>query len=71
MRCSRYCAAVAQHKIPYRRLWRKLVLEASAKYLVGQLTSAAQTRTQVRTAFVQSPEFQGRVNAVIAAGCFP
>jgi len=40
-------------------------------YWVGQLTSAAQTRTQVRTAFVQSPEFQGRVNAVIAAGCFP
>ena len=43
-----YCAAVAQHKIPYRRLWRKLMLEASAKYFVGQVTSAIRKPKRVR-----------------------
>ena len=30
----------------------------------------ALTRVQVLQSFTQSPEFQGRVNAVIAAGCY-
>ena len=40
-------------------------------FWVNQINSAAMTRDQVRAAFVASPEFQARVNAVIAAGCSP
>jgi hypothetical protein len=39
------------------------------KFWIGQLDSGATTREQVRRAFVASPEFSARVNAVIAAGC--
>ncbi len=38
-------------------------------FWVSQIASGSQTRDQVRAAFLQSPEFQARVNAVIAAGC--
>jgi len=41
------------------------------QFWVGQLTSGAQTRDQVRLGFVGSPEFQNRLNQVIAAGCLP
>ncbi len=40
-------------------------------FWVGQITDGTQTREQVRQAFVASPEFSARVNAVIAAGTFP
>jgi hypothetical protein len=39
------------------------------QFWIARLSSAAMTREQVRRAFVASPEFQGRVQAVIAAGC--
>jgi hypothetical protein len=40
-------------------------------FWVDQIASGAQTRDQVRDAFLQSPEFKQRVNDVIAAGCKP
>jgi hypothetical protein len=39
------------------------------KFWIGQLDSGAQTREQVRQEFVQSTEFNTRVNNVINAGC--
>ena len=39
------------------------------QFFVSQLTSGAQTREQVRRVFVGSPEFQAKVNAIIAQGC--
>jgi hypothetical protein len=44
---------------------------AGVQYWIGQIDSGAQTRDQVRRSFVSSPEFQARVEAVIAAGCSP
>jgi hypothetical protein len=40
------------------------------QYWIGQLTSGARTRDEVRQAFLGSSEFQGRVNQVVAAGCY-
>jgi len=40
-------------------------------YWVSQLTSKVQSRDQLRKAFISSPEFTARVNAIIAAGCVP
>jgi len=40
-------------------------------FWVNQIATNAQTRDQVRAAFVPSAEFQARVSAVIAAGCLP
>lgn len=39
------------------------------RYWVDQLATAASTREALRQAFVQSPEFTRRVDAVIAQGC--
>jgi hypothetical protein len=44
---------------------------AGVQFWINQVASAAQTREQVRQAFVASPEFQGRVAAIIAQGCLP
>jgi hypothetical protein len=41
------------------------------QFWINLITSGAQTREQVRQQFVQSPEFQGRVQQIIAAGCLP
>jgi hypothetical protein len=41
------------------------------QFWLGQINTAAQTRDQVRQAFLPSTEFQNRANAVIAAGCLP
>jgi hypothetical protein len=41
------------------------------QFWIGQVATAAQTREQVRKAFVASPEFSARVAAVIAQGCLP
>lgn len=40
-------------------------------YWINQLDSGAMTRSQLRQAFLASPEFSGRVNAIIAQGCLP
>jgi serralysin len=42
---------------------------AGVQYWISQITTGAQTREQVRQQFVASPEFSGRVAAVIAQGC--
>jgi hypothetical protein len=39
------------------------------QFWINQVTTGAQTREQVRQAFVASPEFQTRVAAIIAQGC--
>jgi hypothetical protein len=39
------------------------------QFWIGEITTAARTRENVRQAFVASPEFQARVAAVIAQGC--
>ena len=44
---------------------------AGVRFWIGALDRGASTREQVRQAFVASPEFQARVQAVIAAGCQP
>ena len=44
---------------------------AGVQFWIGQVASGAQTREQVRRQFVASPEFQGRVAAIIAQGCLP
>jgi hypothetical protein len=41
------------------------------QFWINLITSGAQTREQVRQQFVASPEFQGRVQQIIAAGCLP
>ncbi len=42
---------------------------AGVRYWIGQLDSGARTRENVRQAFVQTPEFQRRVQAMIDQGC--
>ncbi len=42
---------------------------AGFNYWVGQVQSGAQTRDQLRRAFLSSPEFAARVQAIIAQGC--
>jgi alpha-tubulin suppressor-like RCC1 family protein/predicted thioesterase len=41
------------------------------QYWIGSIACGALTREQVRQQFVQSPEFQARVQQIIAAGCLP
>ena len=38
-------------------------------YWINELNTGARTRNQVRQAFITTPEFAGRVNAIIAQGC--
>lgn len=38
-------------------------------YWINELQTGARTREEVRRAFVASPEFTGRVNAILAQGC--
>ena len=40
-------------------------------YWINQITTGARSRDQVRQAFLGSPEFQGRVAAIVAQGCLP
>jgi len=39
------------------------------QFWIGKLNGAAMTRDQVRQQFRASPEFGGRVNAIVSAGC--
>ena len=41
------------------------------QFWINQLDSGAQTRDQVRGAFLGSPEFSNRVNTVVQEGCSP
>jgi hypothetical protein len=43
---------------------------AGVNFWINQLTSAAENREQLRKDFINTPEFNGRVNAIIAQGCF-
>ena len=42
---------------------------AGVQYWINQLNARTMTRDQVRQQFEASPEFTGKVNAVVAAGC--
>jgi len=53
----------------YNAFLRRGAEPSGYNFWVSQITSGAQTRDQVRTAFVNSAEFQQRVQAVVAAGC--
>ena len=55
----------------YNAFMRRGPEETGYHFWIDQLNSGAQTLEQVRTQFVQSPEFQARVNAAVAAGCLP
>ncbi len=41
------------------------------QYWINQLDTTSRTRNEVRQVFIQSPEFNGRVQAVVAQGCKP
>jgi len=41
------------------------------QFWINSIATGVLTREQVRQQFVQSPEFQGRVQQIIAAGCLP
>ena len=55
----------------YNAFLRRGAEPSGYNFWTGQLNSGAQTRTQVRTAYVNSPEFQTRVNNVAAQTCIP
>ncbi len=42
---------------------------AGVQYWIGQLTSGARTRDDVRRAFISSPEFEARVARIVAESC--
>jgi hypothetical protein len=42
---------------------------AGVAYWIGQLDSGAQSRDDLRQAFISTPEFTARVNAVVAQSC--
>ena len=42
---------------------------AGMQFYVNQLATGAKTRNQVRLEFKTSPEFNNRVNAIVAAPC--
>jgi hypothetical protein len=44
---------------------------AGFNFWLDKLNSGALTRDELRQDFIESPEFQGRVSAIISAGCFP
>ena len=44
---------------------------AGVQFWIRQLEAGATTRDAVRRAFIASPEFNARVNAILAAGCVP
>jgi hypothetical protein len=44
---------------------------AGVNFWIGQVNTGAQTREQLRIQFKNSPEFQARVQAIIAQGCLP
>jgi len=55
----------------YDTFLRRVADLAGFQYWVGQLATGARTREEVRQYFVASPEFAGRVAAIVAQGCAP
>ena len=41
------------------------------QYWINELNTAARTRNAVRQAFITTPEFNTRVNGILACGCLP
>jgi hypothetical protein len=55
----------------YDAILRRGAAPNEITYWLDILTAGTMTREQVLQFFTNSPEFQSRVNAVIAAGCLP
>jgi hypothetical protein len=55
----------------YYAFLRRSADQAGFQFWLSQLTGGTQTRDQLRKAFIASPEFTGRVNAIISKGCVP
>lgn len=54
----------------YNSIMRRGPDLAGYQFYVSQINTGAKTLDQVRLEFVNSPEFQGRVTAIVNAGCF-
>jgi hypothetical protein len=54
----------------YYAFMRRYATASEVNWWVNELNTAARDREQVRRDFIASPEFQGRVNAMIAQGCY-
>ncbi len=55
----------------YYAFTRRYATTSEVNYWVNALNGGAMTRDRVRQEFVQSPEFQGRVTAILNQGCLP
>jgi hypothetical protein len=55
----------------YNAILRRGGDPAGVQFWIGLIAGGTQSREQVRQQFVQSPEFQARVQQIIAAGCQP
>jgi hypothetical protein len=53
----------------YNAFMRRIAEPGGYNYWINQITSGAQTRDQARQAFIDSPEFAARVQAITAASC--
>jgi hypothetical protein len=53
----------------YYTFMRRFAGVSEVSYWIGELDGQARTRDGERQAFIQSPEFQGRVTAMINEGC--
>jgi hypothetical protein len=53
----------------YYTFMRRYASVSEVSYWVNELNSGARTREELRQYFIQSPEFQGRVAAMINEGC--
>jgi hypothetical protein len=53
----------------YYTFMRRYANVSEVNYWVNELNTGAKTREQLRQYFIQSPEFQARVNAMINEGC--
>jgi uncharacterized protein YidB (DUF937 family) len=55
----------------YNSFLRRGGESSGVNFWIGQLDTSSLDRSQVRQAFVASPEFQGRVSRVVSEGCLP
>jgi len=53
----------------YNAFLKRPVDSSGFQYWVSRIATSAQTRDQVRKVFVGSPEFQGKIAAIVAQGC--
>jgi hypothetical protein len=53
----------------YYTFMRRYASASDVNYWVNELDTGAKTREDLRQFFIQSPEFQGRVTAIINQGC--